>query len=577
MGATLNLTLRAAEGSANMAQNTSGVHIVLKVTTDSGTYNLTGSTRGSITVDGVEAVSLDGKAVQYNTTTTLYDGVHTVVHDGDGTRTVTVAAAFDVDTPMTGLRTAQATVTLPAIPRRATVTAPALVLGRSGVLQVDCQPGFTCDLHYELGELRGVIAEGTEGGAVVWTPPLALAAAFPNAPSAAGTLRLTTYAGGEAVGESSAPFTVAAGTELAPCIEAVAVSLVQPAGAEGWDVAVRGRTALSYTVQARGQYGAQVSGCVFSCGGVSAAGAESTTAVLSRAGSFRPRVSLTDSRGLTAVWEGEGIPVLDYEPPAFTASVAYRCGEDGSADAAGTCAAVRAAASFAALEGRNSLTLRCRSRAVDGGWSGYTALAAGEVTVLPGFNTAVSYEVEVEAVDALGERRSVVYTLSTESVAFHLRRGGLGAAFGKYAEKDGWLESAWPMDLGGNRLCGLAAPAAPDEAVPLGELETRLAPLCPAVTPGAELETAARCGGETVYLTAVEFPLLAAGENRVPLAAGGVLGLDGVVRQGSLTRPLSACPGLEDMGHDALTGELWLQAGESLAGGSALVFVKYTK
>ena len=60
MGATLNLTLRAVEGSANMAQNTSGVHIVLKVTTDSGTYNLTGSTRGSITVDGVEAASLDG-------------------------------------------------------------------------------------------------------------------------------------------------------------------------------------------------------------------------------------------------------------------------------------------------------------------------------------------------------------------------------------------------------------------------------------------------------------------------------------------------------------------------------------
>ena len=577
MGATLNLTLRAVEGSANMAQNTSGVHIVLKVTTDSGTYNLTGSTRGSITVDGVEAASLDGKAVQYNTTTTLYDGVHTVVHEPDGTRTVTVAAEFDVDTPMTGVRTARATVTLPAIARRATVTAPALVLGRPGVLQVDCQTGFTYDLDYELGGLEGGIVRGAADSAVVWTPPLELAEAFPHAPSAAGTLRLTTYAGGEAVGESSAPFTVSAGAELAPHIETVAVTLVQPAGAEGWDVAVRGRTALGYTVQAAGQYGAQIVGCVFSCGGVSAAGTENTTAVLSRAGSFRPRVSLTDSRGLSAVWEGESITVPDYEPPAFTASAAYRCRADGSADAAGTYAAVSAAASFAALEGRNSLTLRCRSRAVDGVWSSYTTLTAGEVAVLPGFDSAASYLVEVEAVDALGGSRTVVYTLSTESVAFHLRRGGLGAAFGKYAEKDGWLESAWPVDLGGNRLCGLAAPTASDEAVSLGELETRLAPLCPAVTPGGETETAARCGGETVYLTAVEFPALAAGENRVPLTVGGVLGMDGVVRHGGVTRPLTAPGAVEDVGHDALTGELWLQAGESLAGGSALVFVKYTK
>lgn len=577
MGATMNLTLRSVEGSANMAQNTSDVHIVLKVTTDSGTYNLTGSTRGSITLDGAEVASLDGKAVQYNTTTTLYDGVHTVAHDGDGTRTVTVAAEFDVDTPMTGVRTARATVTLPAIARRATVTAPALVLGRPGILQVDCQTGFTYDLDYALGGLEGGIVRGAADSAVVWTPPLELAAAFPYAPSAAGTLHLTTYAGGEAVGRSSAPFTVSAGAELAPHIGAVDVTLVQPAGAEGWDVAVRGRTALDYTVQAAGRYGAEVSGCVFSCGGVSAAGLQGVTAAPGRAGSFRPRVSVTDSRGLTAVWEGESIPVLDYEPPAFTASAAYRCRADGSASADGTYAAVSAAASFAGLEGRNSLTLRCRSRAVDGAWSGYTALTAGEVTVLPGFDSTASYLVEVEAVDALGGSRTVVYTLSTESVAFHLRPGGLGAAFGKYAGKDGWLESAWPVDLGGNRLCGLAAPAASDEAVPLGELETRLAPLCPAVTPNAELETAAQYGGETVWLTAVEFPALAAGENRTPLAAGSVLGMDGVVRLGSLTRPLRAAGGVEDMGHDALTGELWLQAGEQLAGGSALVFVKYTK
>ena len=577
MGATLNLTLRAVEGSANIAPNTSGVHVVLKVTTDSGTYNLTGSTRGSITVDGVDAVSLDGKAVQYNTTTTLYDGVHTVTHQPDGTRTVTVAAVFDVDTPMTGVRTAQATVTLPAIPRRATVTAPALVLGTPGLLQVDCQPGFTYDLRYELGERQGTIVEQGTAAAVSWTPPAELAAAFPSAPSADGILHLTTYAGGVAVGESSAPFTVTVGVSLAPRIRAVAVTLCQPAGAEDWDVAVRGRTALAYRAEAEGQYGAEVRSCTFSCGGVSAAGVENTTAALSRAGSFVPRVSVTDSRGLAAVWEGAAVTVLDYEPPAFTASSACRCTAQGSASAGGTYAAVSAAASFAALEGRNSLTLRSRSRSVGGAWSGYTALVPGETAVLPGFDTAVSYQVEVEALDALGESRTVVYTLSTESVAFHLRRGGLGAAFGKYAEKDGWLESAWPMDLGGNRLCGLAAPAAPDEAVSLGELETRLRALCPAVTPGAELETAARYGGQAVYLTAVEFPLLAAGENRVPLAAGGVLGLDGVVRQGSLTRPLSACPGLEDMGHDADTGELWLQTGESLVGGSALVFVKYTK
>ena len=51
--------------------------------------------------------------------------------------------------------------------------------------------------------------------------------------------------------------------------------------------------------------------------------------------------------------------------------------------------------------------------------------------------------VRLSAEDTVGNVRVVRYTAATSRVTLHLRAGGMGAAFGKYAEQEA-LECVWP-------------------------------------------------------------------------------------------------------------------------------------
>lgn len=611
MGAVLNLTVTPVADSCSVAHNTSQVAIVVKITTDSGTYSQTGRTLGRVLIDGAEAASLDGKWVYINTTTTLYDAVHTVTHEADGSKSVTVAAEFNVNTPMTGLRTAQTTIALPRIPRCAALTAPVCTLGQAATLTFSGAEGLTWAADYRLGDAAGtVLSRGTEKS-VEWTPPVSLARELGSAGEGQATVTVTTWSGETVIGTQDYPVTLLVPDSLAPQVTAVAVSFQSDSVPQAWGAAVKGKTALSYAVTAQGQEGATVTLCRFTCGGAAAEGLAGTTPLLPQAGTFRPRVTVTDSRGKTAVWEGEAITVHDYAAPAFTHSAAFRAGSDGQADDSGTCAAVTASAVCSPVDGHNTVSLRGRYRAVGGTWSGYTALAQGETAVLSGFSVGASYQLEVEAVDALGGSRAVVYSIPTAAVAFHLREGGCGAAFGKYAEHDGWLESEWSVDLRGNRLTGLAAPQEDGDAVPLQTLDARLETAAqasqtqlqqhteriaaleeetaaleaqlsaaPDMVPGVEYLTGEKWNGAPVYAMVVDYgtlPNSAEGENYALPAGLHIIDMRGFAVGASYIIPIPGYYAVENMGYTRATGNLWIDTTRDLSDYQAYITVKYTK
>lgn len=606
MGASLNLSLTPVSGSVSIPDNTSRVRIVLTITTNLGTYSQDGTTLGHIRIDDRQAASLNGKSVYINTTTTLYDAVHTIAHEADGRKTVAVTAYFSPETPGTANMTKMVTarLTLPHIPRCAALTVPEFTLDQPGTLTLDRASGFTCDVSYVLGGSGGVILEKSSLDQVVWTPPLDLAAEFPHAPSAEGKLTVTTWSGETNVGSREYPFTVLAPDTLGPVVESFAVSFTSDNGAmAGWDAAVKGKSRLRFAVAARGQMGADIVSCAVSCGGASGSGAEGVTGLLQQAGTFTPRLTATDSRGKTTVVTGEAVTVHDYAPPAFTDSRAFRADEAGHADGSGPCAAVTAAADFSPVAGRNTLTLRMRYRAVGGTWSGYTPLTAGELTVLPGFAVNTSYQVEVEAIDAVGESRTVVYTIPTALVAFHLRQGGSGAAFGKYAESDGWVESDWPLDMRGNCVAGLGTPTLEDQAVPLALLEQRLAAAAeetaetlaqqaqqteeklaalvqPDMVPGQEYLTAEKWNGAPVYAFVVDYgalPNAAEGENYALAPGLNVIDIRGFAVGPSYIVPIPGYYAVQNLGYTRDTGNLWVATTIDMSGYRAYITVKYTK
>lgn len=105
---------------------------------------------------------------------------------------------------------------------------------------------------------------------------------------------------------------------------------------------------------------------------------------------------------------------------------------------------MKCAAQCADVQGHNTVVLRARFRPMGGAWNGYVTLLPGAEQLLGGgLDSGTSYEVELSAEDTVGNVRVVRYTAATSRVTLHLRAGGMGAAFGKYAEQEA-LECVWP-------------------------------------------------------------------------------------------------------------------------------------
>lgn len=217
--------------------------------------------------------------------------------------------------------------------------------------------------------------------------------------------------------------------------------------ARSWGLAIRGMSRVDFSVIAIGALGAQVKSCTFSLGAQQMTGYVGQTPLLSAAGTFVPTIRLVDSRGRSAAVEASPITVWDYHPPKLSGISVMRCQSDGTVDSGGDYLKVRASAACASVDGRNGVSLTVRIRPVGGTWGSAVTLESGVFSILPADSEAV-YEAEFTAKDTLGTVKTVTAVSGTAAVAFHLREGGGGAAFGKRADSDG-LHCAWDASFDG--------------------------------------------------------------------------------------------------------------------------------
>lgn len=391
----------------------------------------------------------------------LGDRRASVAHGADGTKTVTLAGGWvsDVVSDYTPASlSVSGSVTLPAIPRASALTAPEqMTMGTPyAVTIVPASAAFTHALTWRFFTKSGTVSGGT------WTPALSLAEEIPNAESGAGTLTLVTYSGGTEIGRRSYGFTLRCPDSMTPTVTPGTLTPVSSRVPAGWNATVKGLTALQYAVTAAGTRGSTVTGVRFSCGGVTCDGAAGTTAALPAAGTFTPTVTVTDSRGRSAAASWPALEVYDHAPPTLQAAEAFRADGSGVADGSGTFLSVLAQGVTAcAVGGHNQVSVYYRLRSVDGAFGAEQPLTNGTALLLhPPLDAAKSYEAQLLARDSLGAERSVTVTIPTAAVAFNLRRGGRGAAFGKYAEHDNALElpAGWDVTVGGVPLARLLYP-----------------------------------------------------------------------------------------------------------------------
>lgn len=338
------------------------------------------------------------------------------------------------------------------VPAASTMTFSAFTMGDAGSIGIiRADSGYTHTIGYQFGSASGTIATKSDALSISWTPPLELAWQIPDSSSGTGVLTIDTYLENTKIAGKEYSFTLYVPSNVQPTAVLSITAVNDNTAINRWDVCVKGYSKLVYTVTADGAYGAAIQNCQFSFADKTATGLSGTVET-GRAGCFAPSARVTDSRGRSITVTGDEVTVYDYCDPTIADLRVQRCNAAGTVQNEGTY--VRVQGNFqagATVGGRNGVTASCRYREIGGSWSSYTTIASGSVIIGGHLLATKTYEAEICVKDSVGGSKTVSAMIPTAEVAFHLREGGKGAAFGKYAEKNA-LECAWDVEIKGKPL-----------------------------------------------------------------------------------------------------------------------------
>lgn len=440
------------------ADNKSTVHMVLY---------LYANTTGSYNQDGDAYWSINGKKTYYTFSYTspawyvLGERTEEISHNNDGTKTVTLSGVWC--SAISGgwapySLSVSGEVTLPTTPRATTPGIGGVTMGETAHISLPrASSGFTHTLRYVFGGAAETIATGVTTG-YDWLVPESLAAQIPDAASGKGTLTCETYSGSTLIGTKSVTFTVSVPGSMKPTVLSgwAAVSYDNSGtAAENMAAWVQGYSKAKAAFDASKvtcRQGAGVSKFSITYLGKTTEGNPCRTETISTTGAT-VRCTVTDSRGLTA-WEDFNIALLEYAPPALVGADLFRSDGEGTAADGGAHIAGVARVRYSELGGLNSVTLKGYWKSVGGGYGAGETLTVGTVGLVTGdveISPDRSYVALLVLTDSLGNTARYEENIPTEKVAFHLKEGGKGAAFGKAAETEGVLELAedWHLKLTG--------------------------------------------------------------------------------------------------------------------------------
>ena len=398
---------------------------------------------------------------------TFASGTMEIDHESDGSKTFTVSAFSgwlygngDYNAPAQSFE-------LPTIPRATVPSMGAATIGEEVTISLPRASGtFTHTLTYSFGSASGTIGSAL-GTSAVWRLPESLAAQIPHDPGGTGTLTCVTYSGSTLIGSKTIDFTASVPGSMKPALTpGWATVTYDNSGTKASTI----RAWVQGYSKARAEFddsritckqGASVRGYSITYLGKTVSESPYRTETIGGTAAT-VRCTVTDSRGLSA-YEDFEIAIHPYAPPALTGAMLYRADGDGAASDSGTHIAGRATANYSSIGGENAATIRGYWKAVGGSYGSGEALSSGVTGIISGsavISTERSYVAKLVITDSLGNTAEFEDSIPTERVAFHLKEGGNGAAFGKVAETEYALELAedWELKVKGKRLLDLIYP-----------------------------------------------------------------------------------------------------------------------
>lgn len=437
-----------SETNVNVANNTSYVTIAIdfrRTDYQYYGYNLDGDAYWIIKVDSQSTGNVNftfNWTIPQNQWKEVARRSFTVTHNADGTKAINLSGTIYFGSGVSpGTLTASGKATLSTIPRATTpsLSPASQAIGSAITINLPrASSAFTHTLTYSFGSTSGTIVTGA-GASASWTLPNSLAAQIPNTTSGTGQITCSTYNGSTLVGTKYINFTATVPASMVPSIGSIGITEASAGINAQFGAFVQNKSRLNVAISASGIQGSSIVSYKTEVGGAAFSGSSVVTGYITSAGSLSVKVTVTDSRGRTAV-KTQTVNVVSYANPAIAAFTAVRATTAGAFDDQGTSLSIAINFNVSAVGNKNT-----KSYAVDLQKNGETAW----VSVLKGSvyaynSTYVADNVlSIDSSYTLRLRVTDYFTTSEASVdvssgftLMDFRSTGKGAAVGKVSEKD---------------------------------------------------------------------------------------------------------------------------------------------
>mgnify|MGYP002533184311 FL=1 len=436
--------------SQDPTTNTSNVTFKCQLVSSAGyTISSSATQTGTVTINGTKYSFTYNATLTGGQTKTLYTKTLDIKHNSDGTKSCDISATFPLNVYLSGKLWTSVTATgiasFNTIPRVSTFTINTtdIILGSTAVEVTinKSSSAFTHKLYYKLGSISKLLLD-SGATSVTFTPSISDCNELPNSITGAGEMVLETYSNGTKMGQTTTNFVAHVPTSVKPTFTEITTELI-PVGINSSVGYVQNKSKCKLSVKgAEGVYGSTITNYVVKGGNYSSNVAESTTGLLTEAGTISFTAYVVDSRGRQSATKTVSIQVQPYTNPKILELSARRSLSNGLTDEDGTYAKVYTNYSFADIGGSNSVRVQLSYRKT--GDSNFTVASQvpvqdGAVVIGGSFETTSAYEIKFTLSDNFTTVEESVI-VATSFVTLDFLKGGKGIAIGKTSEKEGLFD-----------------------------------------------------------------------------------------------------------------------------------------
>lgn len=488
----IKYTISITQNSQSTANNTSNVTVKVRFYRTNTGYTTYGTGTVYCKINGTKYSASVGSSDKITA-----DGIHLfsktldISHDSDGTKTLTCSAWIDHSQFSSSEQSYKQT--LSTIPRASTITSATDVnLGsKTKIVWTPMSKSFYYKVKLTLGSWSWTSAalQPNITSAYTYTTssaiPYTVAKQFSKTEKS-GTMTATLYTYSDSgctkqIGSADTEtfkVTLPDNSDTKPDFN-MSLAPVNTSGVAWGSLYVQGVSKVKATLSSiEPKYGAEISTSKITVDGKPYTSPYQSN-TLSVDGERTVTGSVKDTRGFTRNVT-KNITVIPYGKPRILPHsgeqeiICVRCDEDGTPSDSGRWLLIKARRSYSKIMSGNTQHNFCgfyyRWKHADANYTdtddewkeilGKTNTDTDDVyAVLPDIctDTTTSYDIELKAEDDVGKSAKEPYRISTKNVDFNLKRGGGGAAFGKYSEENNTLEIAadWSIKVCGDRWVDL--------------------------------------------------------------------------------------------------------------------------